>query len=117
MYSIIILISKNFDITWIWLFCRYYELDDAVVREVLGKKLSSRHRKDLDEVSEKTNISLKSCRRQFDNIRRIHKACEEMPGHAVTNIQTMFLLSTELAKYLSNFFLICISGIVRFFLP
>ncbi len=30
---------------------RYYELDDVVVREVLGKKLSSRHRKDLDEVS------------------------------------------------------------------
>lgn len=29
---------------------RYYELDDVVVREVLGKKLSSRHRKDLDEV-------------------------------------------------------------------
>ena len=31
-------------------FPRYYEMDDAVIREVLGKKLSSRHRKDLDEV-------------------------------------------------------------------
>lgn len=29
---------------------RYYDLDDAVIRELLGKKLSSRHRKDLDEV-------------------------------------------------------------------
>lgn len=26
-------------------------MDDAVIREVLGKKLSSRHRKDLDEVT------------------------------------------------------------------
>lgn len=43
---------------------RYYEFDDSIVREILGKKLSSRHRKDLDEVSEKTNVPLKSCRRQ-----------------------------------------------------
>jgi hypothetical protein len=41
---------------------RYYEFDDAVIRELLGKKLSSRHRKDLDEVSEKTSLLLKSCR-------------------------------------------------------
>ena len=39
---------------------RYYELDDEVLREILGKKLASRHRKDLDEVSEKTSISLRS---------------------------------------------------------
>ena len=30
---------------------RYYAMDDLVIREVLGKKLSSRHRKDLDEVN------------------------------------------------------------------
>ena len=30
----------------------------------MGKKLSSKHRKDLDEISEKTRIPLKSCRRQ-----------------------------------------------------
>lgn len=41
---------------------RYYEIDDIVIREFLGKKLSSKHRKDLDEVSEKTSISIKSCR-------------------------------------------------------
>lgn len=41
---------------------RYYEIDDIVVREFLGKKLSSKHRKDLDEVSEKTSIAIKSCR-------------------------------------------------------
>lgn len=41
---------------------RYYAFDDAVIRELLGKKLSSRHRKDLDEVSEKTHVQLKSCR-------------------------------------------------------
>ncbi len=30
---------------------RYYSLDSALCRELLGKKLSSRVRKDLDEVS------------------------------------------------------------------
>jgi len=43
-------------------FFRYYDFDDAVIRELLGKKLSSRHRKDLDEVSEKTGVVLRSCR-------------------------------------------------------
>jgi hypothetical protein len=41
---------------------KYYSLDDVVCRELLGKKLSSKYRKDLDEISEKTSIKLKSCR-------------------------------------------------------
>lgn len=41
---------------------KYYEFDDEVVRELLGKKLSSKNRKDLDEVSDKTGKPLKSCR-------------------------------------------------------
>lgn len=41
---------------------RYYEFDDNVIREILGKKLTSRYRKDLDEVSDKTGVCLKSCR-------------------------------------------------------
>jgi len=43
---------------------RYYQFDKEVVRELLGKKLTGRLRKDLDDISEKTNIPLKSCRRQ-----------------------------------------------------
>jgi len=77
---------------------KYYELDDSVVREILGKKLSSRLRKDLDEVSEKTSVSLVSCRRQYDNVRRIHKVVEDMHGHIIDNIQNNFLLSAELSK-------------------
>lgn len=43
---------------------QYYQFDDDVVRELLGKKLNHRTRKDLDDVCEKTGISLGSCRRQ-----------------------------------------------------
>ena len=45
--------------------CRYYEFDQSVMREMLGKKLSSTDRKNLDDVSEKTQVQLKSCQRQF----------------------------------------------------
>ncbi|XP_063225809.1 acidic fibroblast growth factor intracellular-binding protein [Bacillus rossius redtenbacheri] len=88
---------------------KYYEFDNAVIRELLGKKLSSRHRKDLDEVSEKTGILLKSCRRQFDNVKRIFKVVEEMQGSVSQNIRTNFLLSEELARrYGAIVFLACI---------
>lgn len=43
---------------------RYYAFDDAFVREILGKKLSKGTKKDLDDISAKTNVTLKSCRRQ-----------------------------------------------------
>ncbi|XP_038075875.1 acidic fibroblast growth factor intracellular-binding protein-like [Patiria miniata] len=77
---------------------KYYELDSIVAREILGKKLSSKHRKDLDEVSDKTKVSLKSCRRQYDNFKRVFKAVEDMEGPMVKNIQANFCFSELLAK-------------------
>ncbi|KAH0816779.1 hypothetical protein GEV33_006011 [Tenebrio molitor] len=88
---------------------KYYEFDDEVVRELIGKKLSSKHRKDLDEVAEKTGIPLKSCRRQFDNVKRIYKMVEDMSGPVVQNIQNCFYLSEHIAKkYACIVFLACI---------
>ncbi|KAL4648886.1 acidic fibroblast growth factor intracellular-binding protein, partial [Arapaima gigas] len=77
---------------------RYYAFDNAFVREVLGKKLSKGTKKDLDDVSMKTGITLKSCRRQFDNFKRVFKVVEELKGPLVDNIQKHFLLSDKLAK-------------------
>lgn len=76
----------------------YYSLDGVLCREILGKKLSSRLRKDLDEISDRTNIHLKSCRRQFDNIKRVFKVIEEMPGNYVKNIETQFGLSRSASE-------------------
>ncbi|KAB0382121.1 hypothetical protein FD755_004038, partial [Muntiacus reevesi] len=59
---------------------RYYAFDEAFVREVLGKKLSKGTKKDLDDISTKTGITLESCRRQFDNLKRVFKVVEEMRG-------------------------------------
>uniref|UniRef100_A0A8D8KW31 Acidic fibroblast growth factor intracellular-binding protein n=1 Tax=Culex pipiens TaxID=7175 RepID=A0A8D8KW31_CULPI len=88
---------------------KYYSMDDAVARELFGKKFSSRNRKDLDEVAEKTGVRLKSCRRQFDNIKRIFKAVEDIPGNTTTNIKQQFLLPDELAqKYAAVVFIACL---------
>ncbi|KAJ8984025.1 hypothetical protein NQ317_012249 [Molorchus minor] len=88
---------------------KYYEFDDEVIRELLGKKLSSKNRKDLDEVAEKTGKPLKSCRRQFDNVKRVFKTVEEMPGSIVENIKNNFYLPDELAtKYACIVFITCI---------
>jgi len=79
----------------------YYSLDSQLCREIVGKKLSSRLRKDLDEICDKPScrsIKLRSARRQYDNVKRIFKAIEEMAGDYVTNIQTQFGLSKELAE-------------------
>lgn len=84
-------------------------MDDSVCRELLGKKLSTKHRKDLDEIADKTCVKIKSCRRQFDNIKRIFKIVEELSGNIVNNIKAQFLLSEELAKkYAAIVFIACI---------
>ncbi|EDV21609.1 uncharacterized protein TRIADDRAFT_59781 [Trichoplax adhaerens] len=76
----------------------YYSFDKAFARELLGKKLSSRLRKDVDEIGEKARVLSRSCRRQLDNFRRVFKAVEDLDGSLPGNIQSQFLLSDKLTK-------------------
>lgn len=39
-------------------------------------------------------------RRQFDNVKRVYKAVEELQGSVIQNICNIFLISEDLAKYL-----------------
>ena len=57
---------------------RYYTLDESVLREFLGRRLAGKVRKDLGDVSEATKTPVKSCRRQFDNLRRVMTHLEEV---------------------------------------
>ena len=77
----------------------YHFLDSIFCREILGRKLNSKLRKDLDEVADKTGIFVRSCRRQFDNIKKIFKAVEDVPlKNYVTFIASNFSLSKILAE-------------------
>ncbi|KAM8792427.1 acidic fibroblast growth factor intracellular-binding protein-like, partial [Eudromia elegans] len=77
---------------------RYYSFDAAFARELLGRKLSKGTKKELDEVSARTGVTLRSCRRQFDNFRRVFKAVEELRGPLVDNVRQQFLLPEALAR-------------------
>ncbi|ORX88926.1 acidic fibroblast growth factor binding protein [Basidiobolus meristosporus CBS 931.73] len=78
---------------------KYYGFDEAVMRELLGKKLSSRLRKDLEDISVKTKLPLGACRRQFDNLKRILKQVEESEGQRIIeDIEQKFLLPHPLAR-------------------
>lgn len=80
------------------LMSRYYGFDAEVMREILNKKINSRSRSSLDDISEKTRVYLRSCRRQFDNLKRVFKVVEDLSGNLVENIKLNFLLSTDLAQ-------------------
>jgi TolA-binding protein len=86
----------------------YYGYDEKVIRELLGKKLTQRVRKDLEEVSQKTKVHINGCRRMFDNLKRIQKRVEDLEGPITDVIIQNFLIPRELASRYSN--------IVSFFL-
>ncbi|KAF1777329.1 Acidic fibroblast growth factor intracellular-binding protein [Phytophthora cactorum] len=88
---------------------RYYTRDADVDRWLLGKKLSGRLEKDLDDVAERSGRTLKSCRRQLENLRRVYAAVEDRNFHGLPcrAISELFLLSEQLSsKYACLLFIL-----------
>jgi len=52
---------------------QYFGFDERVLRELMGKKLTAKLRRDLDDVSERYEIEIVSVRRQFDNLKSVFK--------------------------------------------
>ncbi|CAG5124637.1 unnamed protein product [Candidula unifasciata] len=77
---------------------KYYCFDASVMREIFGRKLGTRSRKDLDDISEETGVAVRSVRRQFENAKRVFKTVEELSGRLVDNIQSHYCLHEDLAK-------------------
>ena len=81
----------------------YYSLDERVIREILGKKLSSRNRKELEDIVSKTRIPINGCRRMFDNLKRVLKRIEDSESKSILyTIQHDFLLPLELSSQYAN---------------
>jgi hypothetical protein len=66
---------------------KYYSFDEDVIRTLLGKKMSAKDRKELDEYAERSATRAasgslkKSCQRQFENLARIRSMwCAFCPG-------------------------------------
>uniref|UniRef100_K3XB31 Acidic fibroblast growth factor intracellular-binding protein n=1 Tax=Globisporangium ultimum (strain ATCC 200006 / CBS 805.95 / DAOM BR144) TaxID=431595 RepID=K3XB31_GLOUD len=87
---------------------RYYSIDGQVGRWLVGKKLTAKLQKDLDEISEQAQRTLKSCRRQLENLRRVYAAMEDRSFHGIAcrTISDVYLISEKLAsKYACIMFL------------
>ncbi len=84
----------------------YYNFDAEIAREILDRKMSSKGRRDLDEICELTGQPLQSIRRQFETFKRIQKRVEELPGDLLSNIQKKFLLSKSLSLKYAAFILL-----------
>jgi hypothetical protein len=90
----------------------YFSFDQDVMRELLGKKMTLKLRKELETINEKTKINLISVKRQFDNVHFVHKIVKEkftilsekkeyMPP-LKDMIQQECLLSSELSEKYSR---------------
>ncbi|KAI9190158.1 hypothetical protein H9P43_001591 [Blastocladiella emersonii ATCC 22665] len=78
---------------------QYYSFDERVMRELLGKKLNSRTRRELDELvgARAGATSVLAARRMFDNLKRIMKRTEDA-ADVVATIMDEFVLPLDLAS-------------------
>ncbi|DAZ96984.1 TPA: hypothetical protein N0F65_012116 [Lagenidium giganteum] len=88
---------------------RYYTIDGHVGRWLMGRKLTSKLQKDLDEISDQADCTLQCCRRQLDNLQRIHSMLEDrnFQGLLCSVISESLRISEKLAsKFTCLIFLI-----------
>ncbi|KAJ1941998.1 hypothetical protein FBU59_003334, partial [Linderina macrospora] len=91
---------------------RYYMFDEPVMLELLGRKLTSRTRTALPEVAARVAIAVASCRRQFENAKRIAKQVEDVEGVTLENeIMQKFALPKELARQYTHILFLTINRI------
>jgi hypothetical protein len=88
---------------------QFYAFDGHVMRALLGKQLTGKVRKDLDDISEDAGVRTRVCWRNFDNLRRIFHYMDDLDFSVplCSAIQQKFCLVPELAwKYACLLFLL-----------
>ena len=82
---------------------KYYSFESTVMRAFLGRKLTNKFRKDLDDVEQQCDIPLRSVRRQFDNLRRIFDRYDDVGDSVVlTTVQEFLEMEFLLPRHLSR---------------
>ena len=71
-------------------------MDEAVIRELIGRKIVGKTRRDLDDISSRTFIPLVRCRRQFDNLCEVLRGVEESMDDLYGMVRKNFLLPRSL---------------------
>ncbi|KAF5395013.1 Acidic fibroblast growth factor intracellular-binding protein [Paragonimus heterotremus] len=78
---------------------KYYSVEERLLRELVGRKLSNKTRRELSELAERCELRLPSCKRQFDNLVCVARRTEDLSGRLVDNIQALFLLPRWLSEF------------------
>ena len=81
---------------------KYYSFDSRVFRHFLGRKLTNKFQKDLDDVRDEVGIPLRSVRRQFDNLRRVFDFYDDVGDNVVMTTQTLLEIEYFLPDHLSR---------------
>lgn len=78
---------------------KYHALDPPVVRELLGRKLTTKFRRDLEEIRATTGVPVHSCRRQFDNLKNAYNLLDDknFQGDICGHLERSMLLPTPQA--------------------
>ncbi|CAH8486976.1 unnamed protein product [Heterobilharzia americana] len=76
----------------------YFSLDESFLRELVGRRLSNKSRRELADIAERCELQLRSCKRQFDNLSCVARRTEDLPGRLTDNIRNCFLLPEWLAE-------------------
>ncbi|CAL8078608.1 unnamed protein product [Calicophoron daubneyi] len=77
---------------------KYYSLNEKLLRELVGRKLSNKTHRDLSDIAERCDLRLRSCKRQFGNILSVARRIEDLPGRLADNIRVHFALPNWLAE-------------------
>ena len=71
----------------------YYRLDEVIVKDLIGHKLSKKRKKRLKDLEKSKGIGVRSCERQFQNIARVY---DVISRNRVLNVRPCI---TELIQY------------------
>lgn len=82
---------------------------------MVGRRLSNKSRRDLTEISERLDLNLRSCKRQFDNFLLVTRRTEDLTGSLFENIKKYFVLPNELAERYTAFVFITNNRYVIFY--
>ena len=94
--------STFFEAQKIDLVSKYYSFDSRVFRHFLGRKLTNKFQKDLDDVRDEVGVPLRSVRRQFGNLRRIFDFYDDVGDSVMVTTQTLLEIEFLLPEHLSR---------------
>ena len=94
--------STFFEAQKIDLVSEYYSFDSRVFRHFLGRKLTNKFQKDLDDVRDEVGVPLRSVRRQFGNLRRIFDFYDDVGDSVMVTTQTLLEIEFLLPEHLSR---------------